>query len=308
MSAAVSGISNTPFIGGQSWRSISLQGATLVALGAIWGGSFVLQRAAAPWFGAFPLVFLRLALGAMVLAPFLWRARRQFRGLMWLRLVGVGLLTSAIPFALFAWGAERAPAAVGAITNSLTAPFAALVGLLLFHERISVLRTVGICVGFCGVLALVGVHFESGTSLAALAGTLASLCYGIGGQLLPRMLPDLPAPAIAAATLGTGAIVFAGPAIANWPPHELSLKLWISVAALGVICTGVAYALYFGLIARLGAARAATVTYLIPFFAVLLGWVFLNEHPTLRIMVAGGVIIIGVILSQAGRESTRRES
>ena len=197
---------------------------------------------------------------------------------------------------------------MGAITNSLTAPFAALVGWLLFHERVSALRAVGICVGFCGVLALVGVHLESATSLAALAGTLASLCYGIGGQLLPRMLPDLPAPAIAAATLGTGAIVFAGPAVANWPPHQLSLTLWISVAALGVVCTGLAYALYFWLIARLGAARAATVTYLIPFFAVSLGWVFLYEHPTLRIMLAGGVIIIGVILSQVGGTSTRREA
>ena len=129
---------------------------TLILLGAIWGGSFVLQRVAAPAFGPFPLVFIRLALGTLILAPFLWRVRRRFTRLTWLRLAGVGLLTSTIPFALFAWGAEQAPAAVGAITNSLTAAFAAIAGWVLFRERISVMRTCGIIVGFFACRRCIG--------------------------------------------------------------------------------------------------------------------------------------------------------
>ena len=282
------------------WREYGVLISALILLGALWGGSFVLQRITAGSFGAFPLVFVRLALGALALSPFLWRVRKRLTRGTWLKFAGVGLLTSAIPFALFAWGAEQAPASVGAITNSLTAPFAALVGWVVFHNRISIVRTLGIFLGFCGVLALVGVHYEKGVAFAALAGTLASLCYAIGGQLVPRLFSKLPPLAIASATLGTGAVLTAGPAIATWPKHPLGIGLWISVAALGSVCTGFAYGLYFYLIARIGAARAATVTYLIPLFAILLAWIFLDEPPTWRIVSAGGLIIIGVLMSQSG--------
>jgi drug/metabolite transporter (DMT)-like permease len=90
-------------------------------LGAIWGGSFLFMRVAAPDFGAFPLVEARLALGALVLLPFLWRARAHFTPRLWLRIAGIAAVNSVVPFALFAWGAERAPAGIGAITNAMTA-------------------------------------------------------------------------------------------------------------------------------------------------------------------------------------------
>ena len=93
----------------------------LTLLGAIWGGSFLFMRVAAPDFGPIALVEVRIVLGALSLLPFLWRARRAINGTLWLRLAIVGVMNSAIPFTLFAWGAERAPAGVGAIANSMTA-------------------------------------------------------------------------------------------------------------------------------------------------------------------------------------------
>ena len=104
----------------------------LTMLGAIWGGSFLFMRVAAADFGPLPLVEARLALGALTLLPLLWAARAQFSGALWLRIAGIAAINSVIPFALFAWGAERAPAGIGAISNAMTVIFTALIA---FHRE-----------------------------------------------------------------------------------------------------------------------------------------------------------------------------
>src|ERR1700761_3017986 len=109
----------------------------LLLLGAIWGTSFLFMRIAATDFGPFALVEIRLALGASILTPFLWRERACFTSQSIVRLAGIGLINSAIPFVLFAWGAERAPAGIGAITNAMTVMFTSLVAYLLYAERIA---------------------------------------------------------------------------------------------------------------------------------------------------------------------------
>src|SRR5215469_9366542 len=141
-------------------------------LGAVWGGSFLFMRVAAPDFGPFPLVEVRLALGALILMPFLWRARAQFTPQLWLRVAGIAAVNSVLPFALFAWGAERAPAGIGAITNAMTVMFTALVAFLLYKERIGARRLVGLVAGFVGVAVLAsGRTAGASVGLAALAGT-----------------------------------------------------------------------------------------------------------------------------------------
>src|SRR5437773_52901 len=114
-------------------------------LGAIWGGAFLFMRVAAADFGPFPLVEARLGLGALVLLPLLWAARAQFTPARWLRIAGIAAINSVIPFAVFAWGAERAPAGIGAITNAMTVMFTALVAFLFFGERAAARRAVHRC-------------------------------------------------------------------------------------------------------------------------------------------------------------------
>ena len=114
----------------------------LLALGAVWGGSFLFMRVAAPAFGPYALVELRLALGALVLLPFLWLARAQFPLRLWPRLAAIGIINSALPFLLFAWAAQRAPAAIGAICNAMTVLFAALVAFVAFGEKIGMRRAI----------------------------------------------------------------------------------------------------------------------------------------------------------------------
>jgi drug/metabolite transporter (DMT)-like permease len=275
----------------------------LTVLAAIWGASFMLQRVAVPEFGALALVEMRLLFGALVLAPFLWPARRLLWRARW-RLALIGMLNSALPFVLFAWGAERAPAAIGAITNSMAALFAVLVAWLMFGERIGWWRALGLLAGFSGVIVLVGARDAGlGVAPAAIAGVLAALCYGLAGNLVKRLLVGLPPVASAAATLAWSSLLLAPLALTWWPQATPSAAAWSSAIALGVVCTGAAYALYFRLMERLGPTRAATVTYLVPLFAVAWAWLLLGEPLTTVMAIAGALILGGVALNQLGRPS-----
>jgi drug/metabolite transporter (DMT)-like permease len=271
----------------------------LTTLGAIWGASFLFMRVAARDFGALALVEVRLTLGALVLLPLLWRARAQFTTSHWLKLVGVAAVNSAIPFALFAWAAQRAPAGVGAIANATAVMFTALVAFVLYGERINMRRAIGLVAGFVGVVVLASGK-TAGESVwsAALAGTFAALLYGIGANLIRRHLAGLPAGALAAATLVCAAVLFAPLAIANWPDTSPSARVWASAILLGVLCTGVSNLLYFRLIHRIGAPRAATVSYLTPLFGVVWAWIVLGEPLTVTMAIAGALILGGVTLNQ----------
>lgn len=272
----------------------------LITLGAIWGASFLFMRVSAKDFGPFALVEIRLALGAIILLPFLWRVRAQFNGPLWLRLAGIAAINTAIPFTLFAWGAERAPAGIGAISNAMAVPFTAMVAFLFFGEQIGMRRAWALVLGFIGVVVLASGKTGGGTSVwpAALAGSAAALCYGIGGNLLKRYLAGVPASAVACATLIAASLIVAPLAITTWPHHAISVTSWVSAALLGVLCSGIAYVLYYRLIHRIGAPRASTVTYIIPLFGVVWAWLLLGEPLTPSMAVAAALILSGVALSQ----------
>lgn len=271
----------------------------LVVLGAIWGGSFLFMRVAAPHFGPVPLVQTRLLLGALVLSPMLWRVRRQLTLSHVGRLFLVGALSSAIPFVLFAWGAERAPAGIGAIANSMTALFTPLIAFVAYGEHIGRRRGIALVAGFAGVVVLASGHVAGAdVGLATVAGTLATLCYGIAANLIKRLLPDLPPTAVASGTLVAAALMTLPLAVATWPAASIPTLSWASAIALGVLSTGIAYAFYFRLIRRIGASRATTTTYLVPLFGMTWAWLFLGEPVTLTMGLAAILIVGSVILSQ----------
>jgi drug/metabolite transporter (DMT)-like permease len=141
---------------------------------------------------------------------------------------------------------------------------------------------------------------------AAIAGTLASLCYGFGHNLVRRYLAGYPSAAVAAATLTSGALLLGPLAIYTWPNHPITAASWISALLLGIVCTGIALVFLYRLIARIGAPRTATVTYLIPLFGVIWAWLLLGEGVTLSMLLAGALILAGVGLSQ--QRETKREA
>lgn len=277
----------------------------LVLLGAIWGASFLFLRIAVPDFGPVPLVEMRLLFASLLLLPFLWRDRAHFTLARWPSMALIGMLNSLLPFLLFSWAAERAPAGVGAIANGLTAICAALVGFLFFQERLATRQSIALVAGFAGIMVLAsGKIAGMSVGWASLAGAMGSLLYGLGVHMARRHLTGLPSAALASATLGTSALLAAPFAMATWPAHSIGQSAWLSAAALGLLCTGVAFAVFYRLIERIGANRASTVTYLVPPFGVAWAWMFLGERATPTMIIACAMILGSVALMQwKGRQA-----
>lgn len=271
----------------------------LIVLGAIWGASFLFLRLAVNDFGPVALIEVRLALASAMLLPFLWRDRAQFSLKRWPMMALIGALNSGLPFLLFAWAAERAPAGVGAIANGMTALCAGLIGFLFFGEKLRPRQSIALFTGFVGILVLAsGKMAGMSVGWASLAGALASVLYGLGIHMARRYLTGLPAAALASVTLGSAALMGAPFAVAAWPAHDIPVKAWLSAAALGVFCTGIAFVMYYRLLGRIGAHRISTVTYLVPPFGVAWGWLFLNEPVTVTMAIACALILGSVALSQ----------
>ena len=270
----------------------------LTLLGAIWGASFLFMRVAAPEFGSLALVEVRLALGALVLLPFAWRVRQQIPLAILPKLALIGVINSAIPFVLFAWAAQHAPAAVSAICNATAVLFAALVAFALYGEKMGSRRALALLVGFAGVVVLATSKSSgSSTLLAVAAGTFAAALYGLGANMVRRHVTDLPPAAVAASTLSMSALFVAPLALSQWPNQAISSASWWCAGALGVLCTGFAFLIYYRLIKRNGAARAATATYLVPLFAAGWAWLVLGEAVTSRMVIAGALILGSVAIS-----------
>jgi drug/metabolite transporter (DMT)-like permease len=274
---------------GRDWRTP----LELVVAAALSGSSFLFLRIAAPMFGPAPVIDLRLAIGALLLTPFLWRSRLQLAAAGWWKIVSIGALNILAPLLLFAWNSERAPAGVNAIVFSLSVPFTTLTAFLFFGERMGGRRVVGMLSGLVGVVVLAGGNLlGAGTGAAVAAGTLATLLYGAGANLVRQQFGDIPPTALVAALLASNALLLVPLAIWTWPSTPISIGAWSSVVALGSLGTSVVYVLYFRLIQRIGAPSAATIAYLAPVFGVLWAWLALGEALTTS-MAAGGALILG---------------
>jgi drug/metabolite transporter (DMT)-like permease len=274
-------------------------------LAAIWGASFMFMRLAALELGALPTAALRVAIAALFLLPLLmakghWPALRQH----WRPVFAVGLLNSAIPFALYAFAVMHISTGLSAILNATVPLFGALVAWLWLRDRPSLSRTVGLAIGFGGVVLLVGgqASFKPNASgvapvWAVLACLLATTCYAFSASFTKKYLPSMP-PLVAATGSQIGAtLALALPALWFRPDHMPSVPAWGALLALGVVCTGIAYVVYFRLIERAGPARALTVTFLIPVFAIVYGVILLGEQITPWMLGCGAVVLLGTALS-----------
>ncbi|MEO6897155.1 MAG: DMT family transporter [Caldimonas sp.] len=286
----------------------------LVALAALWGAAFLFMRVAAPAFGPIALVFLRVAGASLLLVPLL-AARGEVAALRkhWRPITVVGVTNSALPFLCFAYAALSINAGLSAIFNSATPLFAAVVAWLWLGDRMTPVRVLGLAIGFAGVLWIGWdkADFRPGGSAWAIAACLAAtICYSISPSLTKRHLGGVPPLAVAAGSQVAAAVFVAVPAFFAWPAVAPSAKQWLMAALLAFVGTGLAYILYFRLIANAGPANAVAVTYLIPIFAVLWGGVFLGEELTAPLALGCLVIFVGTalatgILSQlAGRSRT----
>ena len=275
-----------------------------VLLGMIWGSSFFFTRMAAPEFGPWSTALMRVSVAALTLLPFLIWQRQVFTiQEEWLSLLAMGFFNSAVPFFCFAFALQSINTGLSSILNSTTPLFGALLAWLWLKDRPTRWRGLGLLLGFAGAAWLAlsapgGVSFQTGGSgWAILACLAATSCYGFSSIYSQRHLSQVPPMVIAAGSQFGALVVLAVPGILFWPSVWPSTQAWLSVLAVGMMSTGLAYVIYFRLIAKTGAARTMSLTYLIPLFANLIGVFALDEVVTSAMLLAGAVILLGTAMA-----------
>lgn len=273
----------------------------LTLLAALWGGSFLFMRYAVPDFGVVPLIWLRVALASICLLPLLL-LKRQFGALR--RQAGaltvMSLFNSGLPFLLIAWATLSITAGLASIMNAMTPVFTALIGALWLGDRLDGRRSLGLLLGLAGVALLAADKADfrpGGSGWAIVAMLLATACYGFAANHTRRYLQGVPALVNATGTQLVSALVLLPPALWSWPERMPGLGPWLAALVLGVACSALAYLLFFRLIARVGASRAVTVTFLVPVFGTLWGALFLGEPVTVSMLAGGAVVLLGTGLA-----------
>ena len=275
--------------------------AELIGLAALWGASFLFMRMGAAEFGPVALSAVRVIGAALFLLPLLaWRGQVHVLRQHWKPIFVIGVLNSALPFLCFSAAALSITAGLSSIFNAATPLWGALVAWLWLGDRLTPSRVLGLAIGFGGVLWLAWdkASFKPGGSgWAVVACLAATLCYGLAASYTKKRLGGVAPLAVAAGSQMSAALCLALPALVWWPPAMPSHQAWMAAALLALACTGVAYVLYFRLIANVGPANAIAVTFLIPVFAVLWGWTFLGEGLTATMVAGCGVILVGTGLT-----------
>lgn len=274
----------------------------LFVLAAIWGGSFLFMRVVVPVLGAVPTAFGRVGLAALGLAALVgvMRVPREFRGLFKATLM-LGVINSGVPFLMYTIAAQVLPAGYSAILNATVPLMGILIGASCFGERVGWLKLAGVGLGMAGVAILTGAGPEALTPtmlVGVCACLVATACYGLAGFLTRRWITERGGLDSRLVALGSqvGAVLFMA-ACLGWQLVSAPMVMpvadatvWGALLALGLVCTSLAYILYFRLIADIGPVRTMMVTFLIPVFGVFWGWLLLDEKLSVAHAIGGGLV------------------
>ncbi len=269
----------------------------LLLLSAIWGASFLFMRVAAPSFGPLSLIFLRVVCAALCFSPLL--LRRQARTDLtrhWRPLAIIGVFNSALPFSLLAFSTLSLEAGFTSLLNATTPLFAAAVGAAWLGISLRRTQVLGLMLGFVGVAILSWGHFSfraGGSGWAILAGLVASFSYGVSAHVAKRHLAGVSPMIVATGSMISASLAMLPLGLWAWPKNSPPASAWAYAITLAVICTALAYLLYFNLIARIGATNASTVTFIVPAFAIVWGNLILGEQLTLQILLGMAVTLLG---------------
>ena len=278
----------------------------LLTLASIWGASFLFIKLGVDEVEPAVVVLGRLVVGVAVLVPVvLLRGGIPDMRAMWIPCVVLGALNNAVPYWLIAFAETRIDSGLAAVIQA-AAPILTVVLATRIDpsQRVRGLRLVGVAVGFVGVALLVGVQ-EGSQLVGALAVLGTATCYAVSVLYAGRTVRSFPPLEVAIGQLGVGMLLALPFGLAQLPSEAPPAKAVAAIVALGALSTGVAYLLYFTLIARAGASRAILVTYLVPAFALVYGTVFLDEPVTLSAL-AGLVLILGGTALGTGMGFRRR--
>ena len=272
----------------------------LLLLAAIWSGSFIFMKVLAPVLGPVATASLRLLIAGVVLSIYFrvikfdvnWKEH-------WKHYVLIGVVNSSVPFLFYAFAALHIPASLSVILNSSTPLFAAIFAAIWLNDKLTPIKILGLILGITGVGFVAikeAITISEFGMIAAIACLTAAMCYGIAGTYIKKYASFLKPLAVAGASqLAAGVALL--PFIALSPiKGEINLTIVLNMLALSLLCSGLAYILYFRLIANVGPAKAATVPMIMPAFGLVWGVIFLNEKITAQMILGCVLIVAGLIL------------
>jgi drug/metabolite transporter (DMT)-like permease len=270
-------------------------------LSLLWGGSFFLNAVVLKELPPLTVVFLRVAIAALLLLPLLWVYRIRFPKSVseWKPFLAMGLLNNVLPFSLVLAGQTYIPSGLASILNATTPLFTVVVMAAAGEERAEARRIAGVIAGLIGVMILHGasVDFATAQGIGILFCLAAAFSYALSALLARRLLSN--SPPLATATfqmLASTAIVSVVAAVVErpWQLPMPSLTTWLAVFGLAALCTALAYIAFVQVLRRSGATNVMLVTLLVPVTAILLGYLLLGERITVPEIV--GAMVIGSAL------------
>lgn len=272
----------------------------LIVLAAIWGSSFIFMRASVDAFGPIALIAVRISIAALFLLPFLLYKKRLHEFIAnWRILLITGLLNSAFPFTLLAYASLSLSGGTVSILNAMTPVFTALIAHFWLNSTLNKLQSLGLLISITGLIFLMWdkVTWSIDSWLPALAGVMATLFYGLATNFAKKHLQN-----ISPMTSSAGSLLFSAlfllVVLQFYLPnfHVITSTEWLYAILLGVLCTSLAFIIYFKLVQNIGPSKTASVTFLIPIFAFIWGYILLNEVVTPRMWIATAIILFGMSL------------
>lgn len=274
----------------------------LVFLAAIWGSSFLFMRMTSAELGPVLLMALRTLIATLTLLPilFLYKQWNEFNG-KWRDLFVVGMLNTAIPFVMFGYATLHLTAGLTSVLNATTPFFGVIIAFIWFKEKLSIGQALGLLLGFTGVYLLmldkINAEDDSAVLLPSLAVFLATFCYALSASYTKRHLTGVKPLAQATGSQICATLVLVPLSVFFLPETLPSDTAIYAVIVLGMLCTAIAYIIFFKLIADIGPTNAISVTYLIPVFGIFWGALFLSEQVTMLMLIGGITVLFGVALT-----------
>jgi drug/metabolite transporter (DMT)-like permease len=276
----------------------------------IWGVPYLMIRVAVRELAPVTLVFGRTAIGALILVPVAVARRTALRALasLWRPLLAYTAIEVAIPWVLLARAETKLSSSLtGLLIAAVPLVGAVVVTLTGERQKQGSRRWLGLLIGIAGVAAIVGLNLGAVNALAVCEIALVAVCYAVGPIILSRRLSELPALDVVAASLVLSAIAYAPLAAWRWPSSLPSGRVLLSVVGLAVVCTAIAFLVFFALIAEVGPVRATVITYLNPAVAAALGIAILGEHVTWGMGVGFALVLTGCVLATGSVPDTVAE-
>ncbi len=278
-----------------------------ITLSFMWSLSFIFYRIGVPEFGSLAFASLRVVLAGLTMLVFVLVSKKNRQGIRenWKALTLVGMFSAAIPFILFAFSARSVNAGVLAVLNASVPMMSGFIASVFFKDRLSKKQILGLVIGVIGVVILMSENLfgeqgaTSGSGLLPMAyALLACVGYAAGANITRNYLEKVSPVAITAGSLIIASVIMLPVAIYEFPyGKSISLTAWVAVICIGVFSTAIALIFMNQLIKSIGPVRATSITLVIPIFAIILGYLLLDEALDTPAIIGSMVILFGTYLS-----------